>query len=139
MNRLKLLLLGCVAVLAFGCGTPSDEVLLESETQSSQELTGCTATCEQGSVSCPATTTTCSSTHYVGVTCDGIPIPCPPPEPQECDPSLPLCTTLQGQLCNSLNAETPCCIVETSGSWESSCVCFRAGATRPPYRWACAF
>ncbi|MCP3060246.1 hypothetical protein LXT21_15800 [Myxococcus sp. K38C18041901] len=136
MNRLKLLLLGCVAVLAFGCGTSPDEVSLDNETRATQELTGCTATCEYGTVSCPSSATTCSATHYVGVTCDGVDLPCPPPP--ECDPSLLLCTSLSGQLCNSLNEEVPCCVMETTGSWESSCVCFRAGATRPPYRWMCA-
>lgn len=144
MKSLKLWLVACAASLTMGCGDVPVDLAGDGEEMrdSSQELTGCAATCEQGTVSCPSSTTSCSATHYVGVTCDGVAIACPPPTDPPlptCSPFLPRCTSYLGGSCDVLNETVPCCVDEATYSWESSCKCVKAGATRPPYKWACAF
>ncbi|MCE9673102.1 hypothetical protein LY474_35375 [Myxococcus stipitatus] len=129
MKHMTLWLVACAASLVLGCGGVPEEAASEGEalSTSSEELTVCTATCQQGTVSCPSTTTTCSATQYVGVTCDGVSIPCPT---SSCSSSLPLCSDLYGKGCSgSSTVRVPCCDDATS---ESFCVC---GSTK---RYVCA-
>jgi len=120
MKHMTLWLVACAASLVLGCGGVPEEAAREGEalSTSSEELTVCTANCQQGTVSCPSTTTSCSATQYVGVTCDGVNIPCPA---SSCSPSLPLCSSLLGQPCSSKpGLKVYCC---DDPSIQSFCVC----------------
>lgn len=126
MKSLKLWLLACAVSLAMGCGgTPTDMASEGKEMSvSSQELTGCTATCALGTVSCPSSTQTCSATNNVGVTCDGVAIACPP---TGCTQWMMSCAVMQTLLCSE--AETiPCC---RDDSEIGECICTEFGR-RPP-------
>src|SRR5215217_1422328 len=120
MNGLKLLVLACAASLALGCGGVPADVPVDGEEVgvSSQELTVCTATCAQGSVSCPSTTTNCSAANNVGVTCDGAFYACPTPPAPTCDAEP--CANFQDRTCRSQGVGLTCC---GPGGYEWRCEC----------------
>ncbi|MCE9671347.1 hypothetical protein LY474_26425 [Myxococcus stipitatus] len=137
MKMLKLWMVASAASLVMGCnGVPDDMGDLDPAETASRELTGCYATCAQGTVTCPSTTTSCSATQNVGVTCDGVFTPCPPTT-STCSPLLPKCIDLNGDSCSVLNEQVPCCIDDPGYSWESVCDCMRFGSTPPYLRYLC--
>jgi hypothetical protein len=92
-----------------GCGGAVSEPEAEAapdetgEHATVSQFATCTALCNGGqSVSCSGTT--CSSSNYSGVTCNGVFVACPP----ACS-GYPTCTSIAGKLCSVEGAEQLCC------------------------------
>jgi hypothetical protein len=102
-----------------GCGGSTVEA--EPLAEVAQELSACTATanCTGTTVSCSGNST-CSTTDYQGVTCDGVFTACPPPP--SCSYSIQ-CTSIEGQRCKPSSTRVNCC----DGSYNSWCVCSSSG------------
>jgi hypothetical protein len=125
MKCFKWWVLACAVGLVMGCGGASTEVAVEGEVleSSSQELAVCTALCSSGSVSCPTGTSTCTTTDYQGVTCDGVFMPCPS-SPPGCIDDTP-CKFVHRTECGEETRRRCCYPVDIPGS----CVCLG--------RWQC--
>jgi hypothetical protein len=122
MKRSFVVMAAFISLSLLGCGGPVSEVESEVAAPETEETSGtvsqfatCTALCSGGgSVSC--TGTTCSSTNYQGVTCDGVFKSCGP----SCS-GYPTCDSIAGTLCSVEGAERLCC----SGSATGSLICGR--------------
>lgn len=132
MKRALFAMVAVVSVTLLGCGGPA--VVEEPESTEAPEVSQqavCTAVCSGGtSVSCSGTT--CSSTDYQGVTCNGVFKACPATGPG-CAPGLPTCQSLQGLSCRPVGANQECCW----GTYSEICSC-NAVTTGSTYgKWGC--
>ncbi len=122
-------LLSAVSLSVLGCGDTealTPEGSTPPEGQVSQQST-CTALCDSGqSVSC--TGTTCSSTDYSGVSCDGVFTACPG---FTCPGGQPQCSDYEHTPCSSRGREVECC----EGNRPNFCLC--AGVLGGRYQWLC--
>lgn len=108
MKRSLVVMAAFLGLSLLGCGGPVAEpeaapVPASGEESTVSQFATCTALCTGGgSVSCSGTT--CSSTNYQGVTCNGVFTPCP----STCS-GYPTCDSLAGTLCSVEGAEQYCC------------------------------
>lgn len=108
MKRSFVVMATFISLSFLGCGGPVSEAESEVAAPESEASSGtvsqfatCTALCSGGSVSCSGTT--CSSTNYQGVTCDGVFKAC-----ASCS-GYATCDSIAGTLCSVEGAERLCC------------------------------
>ncbi|WP_164014754.1 hypothetical protein [Pyxidicoccus trucidator] len=122
-------LVAFLSLSLLGCGGAATETEAGAAPEMGEQATvsqfaTCTALCNGGqSVSCSGTT--CSSTNYQGVTCNGVFTACP----ATCS-GLPTCTSLAGTSCSVEGAEQQCC----SGGATGLLTCGR-NSFSPKLRW----
>jgi hypothetical protein len=119
MTRSLMMMAALAGLTLLSCGGAPEES--EPLAEVSQELSACTATanCQGTTVSCSGNST-CSTTDYQGVTCDGVFTACPPPP--TCSYSTQ-CTDIQGLRCKPSSTRRYCC----DGNYDSWCVCSSSG------------
>ncbi len=129
MKRSFIAMAAVVSVTLLGCGVPAAQDEAESpESSTVSQQAVCTAVCSGGtSVSCSGTT--CSSTNYQGVTCNGVFTPCP--TTSSCAPGLPTCQSMQGMSCRPVGATQECCW----GTYSELCSCNSTGSFSG--KWGC--
>ncbi len=130
MKRTLFAMAAVVSITLLGCGgSAALEEAESTENQTVSQQAVCTAVCSGGtSVSCSGTT--CSSTNYQGVTCNGVFTPCP--TTSSCAPGLPTCQSLQLKFCSPVGATKECCW----GSYSEICSCNSTGSTASG-KWGC--
>ncbi|MFP2933097.1 hypothetical protein ACLESO_49705 [Pyxidicoccus sp. 3LG] len=119
MKRSLAVMAAFVGLFLVGCGgapleAESEPVPQAGESGTVSQFATCTATCGVGlSVSC--TGTTCSSTDYQGVTCNGVFTSCS----QATCSGLPACSRYANWACSPNGATMNCC----NGSSSDSLIC----------------
>ncbi|MFP2907814.1 hypothetical protein ACLESD_22755 [Pyxidicoccus sp. 3LFB2] len=126
MKRSMVVMAVFLGLSLVGCGGAVSEAEeaeaapVSGEASTVSQFATCYAACSGGqTVSCSGTS--CSSTDFQGVTCNGVFTPCP--APPTCGSGIPECSAIANTRCFTENATQACC----SGGFTTELYCSRAG------------